>query len=714
MKIDINSISVQLLALVLIMAIMPVIILTYNNYETISSDKYKQFEDKINDVSAMVEKDYEAQMDRNNNAAVRISLDRDLSDAVANGDNATVKKIIEAYFQEYNFFDILTVYDNRSYVIARATTDRSDDYSPNDQVALALNGTESRVTDIVPKTVIDMNDLKKRPGIHVNDEGLAVINCLPIYDSENNIIGAVYTAQVQNNNFGIVDSITNESGAYCTIFQGDTRIATTLVDTNNSRIVGTRASAEVANKVLNENQVFRGMYTVNNKQLYVHYEPLKNGDNKTVGMLFVGYDIEPGLAELYKMQMQAAIIAIAASLLSVCIGYLIVTRVTTPVRKLVTIADSIASGNLDAPVETGAKGGEIGELSNSIKKMVDYMVTNIKDKINFNESILKGISDPMLVVDNDRNILFFNEPASKLTGYTAKEAMGKKCYSIFKAHICYNCIGSDDCWKKVEIVQGYETVIETRDHRKVIVRGSSAPIKDANGNIIGAIELFHDITMEKEVEKRIMESLKEKEVLLKEIHHRVKNNLQIISSLLSLQSGYIKDQESLKLFKESQNRVKSMALIHEKLYQSKDFTRIDFAEYIRSLTVKLFHSYGLDMSKVTFNINVDHLSLGIDTAIPCGLIINELVSNSLKYAFPDGRNGEININLRLEDPKGHVYLLRVQDNGVGFPEDIDFRDTDSLGLQIVTTLTTQLGGKIELDRAAGTDFTIRFSEAKVK
>ena len=220
--------------------------------------------------------------------------------------------------------------------------------------------------------------------------------------------------------------------------------------------------------------------------------------------------------------------------------------------------------------------------------------------------------------------------------------------------------------------------------------------------------LMQDVTERRVAEERIRLSLKEKEVLLKEVHHRVKNNLQIISSLLNLQSKYIKDDQALEMFKESRNRIRSMTLIHEKLYRSKDLANLDVAEYIQNLSSNLFRSYSA--GRVNLKTQVDDILLGIDTAIPCGLIINELVSNSLKHAFPD-KQGEILVNLHRDDGK---FTLTVSDNGVGFPEHVDFRNTDSLGLQLVCTLTDQLDGAIELNRTGGTEFKITFGEIKYK
>jgi two-component sensor histidine kinase len=215
---------------------------------------------------------------------------------------------------------------------------------------------------------------------------------------------------------------------------------------------------------------------------------------------------------------------------------------------------------------------------------------------------------------------------------------------------------------------------------------------------------LRDITERKRAEEQIKSSLHEKEVLLKEIHHRVKNNLQVVSSLLSLQSGYPRVESVRDLFIESQNRVKSMALIHEKLYQSQDLANIDFSDYIESLAHHLFHSYTANPDLVSLTTDV-HVSLDIDHAIPCGLIVNELLSNSLKHAFPDSRRGVMNLYFR---PVGKDLTLRFSDDGIGLPAGMDFRNTDSLGLQLITTLTNQMNGRVEHRGGVGTEFEIVF------
>ena len=208
---------------------------------------------------------------------------------------------------------------------------------------------------------------------------------------------------------------------------------------------------------------------------------------------------------------------------------------------------------------------------------------------------------------------------------------------------------------------------------------------------------------------QIEASLKEKEVLLQEIHHRVKNNLQVISSLLNLQAGYVDDPETLSIFQDSQHRIRSMALIHEKLYRSANLARIDFADYIRDLGAYLFRSQNAEERDIKLDIQADDIFLDIDTAVPCGLILNELVTNTLKHAFPDGRTGETRIELTAGS-NGQVGLV-IGDNGVGFPADVDFRETESLGLQLVNSLVEQLDGVIEMHSKGGTEFKITFITA---
>jgi PAS domain S-box-containing protein len=248
---------------------------------------------------------------------------------------------------------------------------------------------------------------------------------------------------------------------------------------------------------------------------------------------------------------------------------------------------------------------------------------------------------------------------------------------------------------------------ETRNPRK---KEWSVEEYDFALSVSGFISMVLESEERKRAELEIKNSLKEKELLLREIHHRVKNNLQVISSLLYLQSKKIKDQKTLNTFLESQNRIRTMVLVHEKLYQSKDFARINYADYIRSLANSVVQTFRAESSGIKLNVDVQEVFFDIDTAIHCGLIINELVSNSLKHAFAKNKEGTISINLYMD--KSGEYTLTVSDNGTGFPKGVNVSDTDSLGLRLVTNLVEQLEGTIETNIENGTTFTIKFFEKK--
>jgi PAS domain S-box-containing protein len=214
----------------------------------------------------------------------------------------------------------------------------------------------------------------------------------------------------------------------------------------------------------------------------------------------------------------------------------------------------------------------------------------------------------------------------------------------------------------------------------------------------------------KHAEEQLRESLREKEVLLKEVHHRVKNNMQIISSLLNLQASQMKDNDFIKMVKDSQNRIRSIALVHEKLYRSQDISNINFSDYVQSLVIHLFQVNQAKPNLVELKMNLEDVFLDIRTAIPCGLILNELVTNSLKHAFPNGRSGEIIVELHpLEE---HTCQIIVRDNGVGIPQDLDMGNPPTLGWQIVTMLVRQIEGSLEVQKEGGTTVKILFKKLK--
>ncbi len=245
-----------------------------------------------------------------------------------------------------------------------------------------------------------------------------------------------------------------------------------------------------------------------------------------------------------------------------------------------------------------------------------------------------------------------------------------------------------------------------------ILSSKGEVITDPNGKPLRIVGTEQDITEHKIAEEKIKSSLKEKEMLLQEIHHRVKNNLQVISSLLRLQSRFIKDQNSIDIFKETQNRVRSIAILHEKLYQSDNLAKIKIDEYVKILAEDLMYFYELEESNINMILDIDDVSLNIETAIPCGLLINEMVANSLKYAFPNQKNGEIKIELHSNNED--QFNLTVSDNGVGIPEEIDPEKAETFGMQLIKYLTKQLKGTIELDNNNGTKYQLKFNELKYK
>lgn len=233
------------------------------------------------------------------------------------------------------------------------------------------------------------------------------------------------------------------------------------------------------------------------------------------------------------------------------------------------------------------------------------------------------------------------------------------------------------------------------------------PVKKGN-KIVEISCISTDITDKKLKNEELKHSLREKEVLLKEVHHRVKNNLQIISSILNLQTSFSNDVRVNDILRESQNRVKSMAYLHESLYQNKNFSFINFSDYLINLSKNLVHSYYISTSSVELKLDVDTVDLNLDQAIPCGLIVNELLTNAVKYAFPDNHKGGA-ISISVKEKKGLVEIS-VADNGKGLPRGFDVNKTNSLGLQLVSTLTEQLDGKLAVQNQAGARFIITFKK----
>jgi len=324
----------------------------------------------------------------------------------------------------------------------------------------------------------------------------------------------------------------------------------------------------------------------------------------------------------------------------------------------------------------------------------------------------KLLEDVQLVavnLDDHAHITFANKYFLNMTGWSHEEVLGRVWHELFVIDQAGTERPEDFRQRllKGNIPTHYETDIPTQRGDRRLIAWTVTLTHNIEGKVSGISGIGEDITERKHTEQRLAASLLEKEVLLKEVYHRVKNNLQTVSSLLSLQAASIKDPAMREVFLENQQRVRSMALIHEKLYKSKTLANIDFREYLDGLATSLFRTYKLS-GDVSLRVNVTDVALDIDTSITCGLLVNELLSNSLKHAFPGGRSGEISITMHPAN-QGE-YALVFTDTGVGMPEGYDANQTSSLGMSLINNLVRQLGGRLAMTSNGGTRFEIAFPE----
>lgn len=331
--------------------------------------------------------------------------------------------------------------------------------------------------------------------------------------------------------------------------------------------------------------------------------------------------------------------------------------------------------------------------------------------------VLESTGEGIFGLDNNMKCTFINKSALQMLGVRLNECINHDIGKFIHTKNTDDRMLSGSESPVVAFIKNKtnnvsEHVFYRKDGSHFYAEYSSHPIIE-DGVETGFVVTFNDISERKKASDQIEGSLREKEVLLREIHHRVKNNLQIISSLLNLQAGFSADRRTNEILEESKNRVKSMALIHEKLYQSKNFSSLEINEFIEELVKNLFNSYGYDSETVKTELSFDNLNLNADQAVYLGLIVNELLSNSLKHAFnlyQSDLEHKIppRIFLSLRKDTGGYYSIIIRDNGRGLPVDLDFRNTESLGLQLVMSLVKQLDGEISLNSDSGTEFQIKF------
>ena len=308
----------------------------------------------------------------------------------------------------------------------------------------------------------------------------------------------------------------------------------------------------------------------------------------------------------------------------------------------------------------------------------------------------------------DAHITFINKRWLEFTGRSMQEEIGDTWFTGIHVDDLDRCRKSylDAVTSEQPFVLEYRLRRRDGEYRWILDTG--VPLFDEEGRFGGYIGTCMDLTERKEAEDQLRLMLKEKECLLREVHHRVKNNLQVISSLLNFQSASLKDPVVNQLFRECQVRITSIALLHETLHRSHDLSRVKMGEYIRTLTAHLFRSYGVNPTRITLDLNVDDVEFDIDTGLTCGLIIDELVSNCLKHAF--GEEGDGTVHIDLLDHVDGTFTLCVRDDGVGISKDGVRNNPDSLGLELVTLLAETLDGGTELRGGAGTEWRIRFQQ----
>lgn len=358
------------------------------------------------------------------------------------------------------------------------------------------------------------------------------------------------------------------------------------------------------------------------------------------------------------------------------------------------------------PVEIG-----LNPIETEDGMMVLSSIVDISERKRLEERfrrVVESAPNAMVMISAQGRIEMVNTQAEILFDYTRAEMLGQMVEILVPERFRHAHPGKRDMFfgdpQSRPMGAGRDLFGRRKDGSEFPIEIGLNPIETDEGILV--LSSIVDISDRKQKEGRIQEALKEKDLLLGEIHHRVKNNLQVVHSLLSLQSSLISDVAVKGMLMDSQNRIQSMALIHQTLYQSNNFARVDFADFLEALIPNLVNSYGIDAEKISLKINAGSVYLPINSAIPCGLLINELVTNALKHAFQDSGQGEINVSLSQQD--NNRVLLVVSDTGAGIPDDLDIDQIETLGLRLVSLLSQQLDGTLTIRRRQPTQFSLEF------
>lgn len=398
------------------------------------------------------------------------------------------------------------------------------------------------------------------------------------------------------------------------------------------------------------------------------------------------------------------IATVVAFLISIFLAYLLYRSIAYPLKDLALAAQDIGSGNLEQRIEVKSK-DEVGNLAEEFNRMAENLSKTTVSR-NFMDDIIESMADSLIVTDDKGTIQRVNSSTVKMLGYDENELEGNPLSFIFadKDEI-------SNYLKSGTGLEHYEARYLKKNGDTIPVSLSMGPIHKSNGTQQGMVCLASDISQRKEAEEQITKSLKEKEILLAEIHHRVKNNLAVISGLLQMQIWETKDETAETALKDSQLRVQSIALVHEKLYQSESLSFIQFDRYVRDLLQAISSTYMDTHGSIEIVTDLEDIGLNINQAIPCSLLLNELIVNAFKHAFEDdAKSGNIFVNIQKQKD---TVCMQVKDDGIGFPEDFDLENASSLGMTLINTLIQQLQGEIEVKNDGGAIFEVTFEAEEV-
>lgn len=409
--------------------------------------------------------------------------------------------------------------------------------------------------------------------------------------------------------------------------------------------------------------------------------------------------VERSLAAAPKISSPRSVSAAASAVL---IGLFMSRSIGRPLATLQQAAQEVGRGRFETRVPVAGQ-DEIGVLSHALNQMAADLQEKTVSR-SYLENILRSMREMLIVTDREARIRRLNPTACAELGREPDDLIGRPLRDIFAEE---SLPAAEDFPQS--LAGSVESVIRSQAQGLIPVLCSVAEMRDDVGGLEGFVCVAWNISRQKDTEQCLRASLREKELLLKEVHHRVKNNLQVISSLLNLQAQELCDPHMIRLFQESQGRVRSLALIHEQLYRSQDLTQIDFAAYVQELVEHLAQGMGRIAARVSFRFELQQAPLPLDLAIPCGMMINELVCNALEHAFPEGRSGSIRIVFR-GDAAG--YELTVADDGVGLADGGLAAKPGRLGLKVVQALTRQIRGHLDVQPPPGSAFSIRFSPSQ--